>query len=103
MNGIKIRPYGVDKLVEQTNKEIENIKNMAYFKKFQNIFMRNLYKKYTENEREFFDSFVGKREILKLTFSEICCLTNLINEREKLCEIILNKKFLNSVLETTKK
>ncbi len=59
INGIKIPPFGVDKLVEKTNEKIKNIKNMAYFKKFQNIFMKNLYKEYDEGEKEFFNSFTS--------------------------------------------
>lgn len=53
INGIKIPPFGVDKLVEKTNEKIKNIKNMAYFKKFQNIFMKNLYKEYEEGKKNF--------------------------------------------------
>ena len=89
INNIKIPSYGVNELFEQTNKEINTIKNNSYFKKFQNIFIKNLYKKYDEDEKEFFDSFVASR----INNRGLTTSAYFINKREKLCEILLNKKF----------
>ena len=96
INGIKIPPFGVDKLVKQTKKKIENIKNMAYFKKFQNIFMKNLYKEFDNNEKEFFDSFTSNRVMNGINASRGLPFVsfNYTKEREKICEIILRWKFL---------
>ncbi len=96
-NGITIPPFGVDKLVNLTNEKIKNIKNMAYFKKFQNIFMKNLYKEYDNGENEFFDSFTSNRVMNGINRMRGLPGSNnsyyLTNQREKLCELILCGKF----------
>ena len=93
-NGIKIPSFGVDKLVKQTNEKIKNIKDMAYFKKFQNIFMKSLYKEYDDSEKEFFNSFTSSRIINSINrINGIDSSSNLTKCREKFCEILLKQKF----------
>ena len=69
---------------------------MAYCKKFQNIFMKNLYKEFDNNEKEFFDSFTSNRVMNGINASRGLPFVsfNYTKEREKICEIILRWKFL---------